>query len=96
MLILSCYFYKVLYCHISCLVALYVIIAAYSKDTKKIEKMQLKALRHIYQDYTASYTILREKCNRPMLIIERQKVILLEVYKSIHKIEPKIYKAYSL
>ena len=36
-------------------------------DTKKIEKMQLKALRHIYKDYTSSYEMLREKCNRPML-----------------------------
>ena len=54
-----------------------------------IEKMQLKALRHVYQDYTASYKILREKCNRPMLIIDRQKPILLEVYKCIHKIGPR-------
>ena len=42
-------------------------------DTKKIEKMQLKAPRHIYTDYTSSYEMLREKCNRPMLLIERQK-----------------------
>ena len=37
-------------------------------DTKKIEKMQLKALRHIYKGYTALYEMLREKCNRPMLL----------------------------
>ena len=35
-------------------------------DKKNIEKMQLKALRHIYKDYTSSYEMLREKCNRPM------------------------------
>ena len=29
--------------------------------------------------------MLREKCNRPMLIIKRQRAILLEVYKCIHK-----------
>ena len=51
--------------------------------------MQLKALRHIYQDYAAPYTTLREKCNRLMLIIERQKAILLEVYKCIHKLGPR-------
>ena len=34
----------------------------------------------IYKDYTSSYEMLREKCNRPMLLIERQKAILLEVY----------------
>ena len=57
-------------------------------DTKKIEKMQLKALRHIYKDYTSSYEMLREKCNRPMLLIERQRAMLLEVYKCIHELDP--------
>ena len=57
-------------------------------DTKKIEKMQLKALRHIYKDYTSSYEMLREKCNRPMLLIERQRAMLLEVYKCIHELGP--------
>ena len=28
--------------------------------------------------------MLREKCNRPMLLIERQKTMLLEVYKCIY------------
>ena len=43
-------------------------------DTEKIEKMQLKALRHIYKDcYT--YELLRDKCNKPMLLIEREKAI---------------------
>ena len=60
-----------------------------TSDTGKIEKMQLKALRHIYQDYTAPYTLLREKCNRPMSIIERQRAALLEVYKCIHKFGPR-------
>ena len=66
-------------------------------DTKKIEKMQLKALRHIYiyiyiyiyKYYTSSYEMLREKCNRPMLLIERQKAMLLEVYKCIHELGPR-------
>ena len=52
-------------------------------DTKKIEKMRLKALRHIYKDYTSSYEMLREKCNRPMLLIQRQKAMLLKVYKCV-------------
>ena len=58
-------------------------------DTKKIEKMQLKAIRHIYKDYTSSYEMLREKCNRPMLLIERQRAMLLEVYKCIHELGPR-------
>ena len=54
-------------------------------DTKKIEKMQLKALRH---NYTSSYGMLIEKCNRPMSLIERQRAMLLEVYKCIHALGP--------
>ena len=57
-------------------------------DTKKIEKMQLKAPRHLYKDYTSSYEMLREKCDRPMLLIERQRAMLLEVYKCIHELVP--------
>ena len=33
--------------------------------------------------------MLREKCNRPMLLIERQRAILLEVYKCIHELGPR-------
>ena len=33
--------------------------------------------------------MLREKCNRPMLLIERQKAIWLEVYKCIHELGPR-------
>ena len=32
--------------------------------------------------------MLREKFNRPMLLIERQQAVLLEVYKCIHKLGP--------
>ena len=28
--------------------------------------------------------MLREKCNRPVLLIERQRAMLLEVYKCLH------------
>ena len=33
--------------------------------------------------------MLREKCNRPMLLIERQRDMFLEVYKCIHKLGPR-------
>ena len=32
--------------------------------------------------------MLKEKCNRPMLLIERQKAMLLKVYKCIHELGP--------
>ena len=60
-------------------------------DTKKIEKMQLKVQRHtcIYKDYTSLYEMLSEKCNRPVLLIERQRAMLLEMYKCIHELGPR-------
>ena len=33
--------------------------------------------------------MLREKCNRPMLLVERQKAMLLEVYKCIYELGPR-------
>ena len=33
--------------------------------------------------------MLREKCNRPMSLIERQSAMLLEVYKCIHELGPR-------
>ena len=33
--------------------------------------------------------MLREKCNRPMLLIERQRAMLLEIYKCIHELGPR-------
>ena len=33
--------------------------------------------------------MLREKCNRPRLLIERQRAMLLEVYKCIHELGPR-------
>ena len=58
-------------------------------NTKKIEKMQLKVQRHIYKDYTSLYEMLSEKCNRPVLLIERQRAMLLEIYKCIHELGPR-------
>ena len=57
--ILSHFMHVLLYC---CIIWYFCIIS----NSKKIEKMQLKALRQIYKDYTSSYEMLREKCNRPI------------------------------
>ena len=40
--------------------------------------------------------MLIEKCNRPMLLIERQNAMLLEVYKCIHELGPLIDMVCSL
>lgn len=58
------------------------------QDLTKIEKIQFKALKFVYNDFISSYTDLRKKALRPLMYIERQKNILYEVYKSVHRISP--------
>ena len=58
-------------------------------DIIKLEKVQKKDLRFMHQDFHSSYTTLREKSNRLLLYVERQRCILQEVYKSIHDLGPR-------
>ena len=50
-----------------------------------------QCVRHtlVFQEMAQPYTIWRRKCNKLMLIIERQRTILLEVYKCLHKLGPR-------
>ena len=44
------------------------------RDLRKIEKLQYKALKYVYNDFKSSYTDLRKMANRPLMYIERQKM----------------------
>ena len=61
------------------------------RDLRKIEKQQYKALKYVYNDFNSSYTDLRIMANRPLMYIERQRSILLEVYKCLNQISPVTY-----
>ena len=43
----------------------------------------------IYKDYESSYNRLLEMANTTSLVISRLRTILLEVYKSVHQLNPK-------
>ncbi len=58
------------------------------KDMKKIERIQFRALRFIHNDFTSTYAELRGKSDRPLLYVERLRVIATEVYKCINKMNP--------
>ena len=55
---------------------------------KKIEKIQCRALKFIYNDFSSSYTTLRQKANRPLLYVERLRMIVTEVYKCVNDLNP--------
>ena len=59
-----------------------------SGDSMKLEKIQKRALRIIYNDYESNYNDLLEKVGRPLLYVARLRSLALETYKSIHKQNP--------
>ena len=54
-------------------------------NTKKVEKIQERALRFIYEDCSASYDELLSKSKLPSLKVRRMRSLAIEVYKVINK-----------
>lgn len=54
-------------------------------NTKKIEKIQERALRFIYNDYVSDYDSLLQKSQLPSLRVRRLRTVALETFKIIHK-----------
>ena len=57
-------------------------------NTKKIEKIQERALRFIYQDYNSSYDTLLDKSKLPSLKVRRLRAIALEAFKILNNRTP--------
>ena len=53
-------------------------------NTKKIEKIQERALRSIYQDYSSSYDMLVSRSQLPSLRVRRLRAIMLEAFKILN------------
>ena len=54
------------------------------ESTRKMEKIQERGLRFVYNDSTSSYKELLSIANKKMLYIDRLKRIALFVFKCIH------------
>ena len=57
-------------------------------STKKMEKLQERALRFIYDDYTLSYTELLHKVKMPSLHIRRMRTMAIETFRILNGIAP--------
>ncbi len=57
-------------------------------NTNKLEKLQYRALRIVYNDYTSSYESLLEKVKLQTLHLNRLQNIAIETFKCLHKISP--------
>ena len=58
------------------------------KNTNKIEKIQERSLRFIYDDYTNSYNFILDQLKLPSLKIRRMRTMALETFKILNKSSP--------
>ena len=54
--------------------------------TSKMERIQFRALKYIYNDVSTSYEELLARANLPTLELHRKREILVEVFKSVDNI----------
>ena len=57
-------------------------------NTKKLERLQYRALRFVFADYESDYDSLLAKANMPTLELARQRQMCVQVFKCIHKLAP--------
>jgi hypothetical protein len=57
-------------------------------NTNKIEKIQERALRFIYNDYNSTYESLLIVSKLPTLKVRRPRTMAIEVYKILHQESP--------
>jgi hypothetical protein len=58
------------------------------KNSTKLEKVQERALRFVYEDHNSSYEELLHKAKVPSLQIRRIRTMALETFKIVSKIAP--------
>ena len=59
-------------------------------STRKMEKIQERALRFVYNDYKSSATDLLTKAKLPTLHVRRTRTMALEVFKIMHGLAPPV------
>ncbi len=61
-------------------------------SNKKIELIQKSTLRFLLNDQKSTYRELLEKCNSTTMFLRRVKTIAIEVFKSLHDLNPNFMK----
>ena len=57
-------------------------------STNKIESIQKRALRLLYNDYTSTYDSLLGKENKPSMELKRYRTLALEIFKTLNVLNP--------
>ena len=59
---------------------------------KKIEKVQDRCLRLLFDDYSSSYENLLNKSGQPSMELKRLRILALEVFKTLKSLNPEFMK----
>ena len=58
-----------------------------AKSLNKVESLQKRALRFLYEDYVSSYEELLQKAGKETMKVNRSRSLCIEIYKSINNIK---------
>lgn len=58
------------------------------QNTEKLEKLQHRALRIVFNGFNSTYEDLLEKVNMPTLHLARLRTIAIETYKCLYHLSP--------
>ena len=59
---------------------------------KKIENLQKRALRFLYNNYQLTYEELLDKANSLTMNVKRLRFLCVEIYKTINNLNPSFMK----
>ena len=59
---------------------------------KKIEKVQDRCLRLLFDDYSSSYENLLKKSGKPSMEVRRLRILALEIFKTLKSLNPEFMK----
>ena len=65
-----------------------------AKSLNKIENLQKRALRFLYNGYSISYEGLLEKAGKVKMNVYRLRNLCVEIYKTINKLNPEFMNKY--
>ena len=63
-----------------------------SISTNKIEKIQERALKYLFDDNESSYDVLLEKSNRVEMTVYCLRTLCFEIYKTLNDLNPAYMK----
>ena len=63
------------------------------KSSQKIERIQLRCLRIIYNDNSSDYQTLLKLSQKPSIKIKRLRNLTLEIFKTINDLNPSFMKS---